>query len=94
MTGTVELLSSWNQHETLIQVVRSVTTFILAATIKVAPHLMSARTLETSRIVLLPSQDLRSVFNSDVRFARPIVTELVQRYRVASKSQKNLKLRT
>ena len=94
LTGSVELFSSWNRRETVMQVVRPVTTFILAATIKDAPYLMSARTLEKSRIVLVPSQDVRSVFMQDARFARAIVTELAQCYRVAIKSQKDLKLRT
>ena len=37
---------------------------------------------------------MRSVFSQDAQFARAIVTELAQCYRVAIKSQKNLKLRT
>lgn len=94
LSGSVELFSSWNRRETVMQVVRPVTTLILAATIKDAPYLMSARTLEKSRIVLLPSQDVRAVFTQDAQFARAIVTELAQCYRVAIKSQKNLKLRT
>ncbi|MCB1347829.1 MAG: helix-turn-helix domain-containing protein [Maritimibacter sp.] len=94
LTGSVELFSRWNRRETAMQVVRPVTTFILAATIKSAPYLMSARTLEKSRIVLLPSQDVRRVFIEDAEFARAVVTELAQCYRVVVKSQKDLKLRT
>ncbi|GKY89985.1 cyclic nucleotide-binding domain-containing protein [Sinisalibacter aestuarii] len=94
LSGSVELFSRWNGRETSIQVVCPVTTFILAATIKLAPYLMSARTLEKSRIVLLPSQDVRRVFAEDAEFARAIVTELAQCYRVMVKSQKDLKLRT
>jgi CRP/FNR family transcriptional activator FtrB len=74
--------------------VRPVSTFILAATIKNAPYLMSARTLEKSRIVLIPSQDVRAVFDVDGNFARAIVTELAQCYRSVIKAQKDLKLRT
>jgi CRP/FNR family transcriptional activator FtrB len=64
-------------------------TFILAATIKNAPYLMSARTLEKSRIVLIPSQDVRAIFDVDGNFARAIVTELAQCYRSVIKSQKD-----
>lgn len=94
LSGSVELYSSWNGRETMMMTVRPVSTFILAATIKDAPYLMSARTLEKSRIALIPSQDVRAVFDADHDFARAIVTELAMRYRSVVKSQKDLKLRT
>lgn len=73
---------------------RPVSTFILAATIRDAPYLMSARTLEKSRLVLIPSTDVRQVFVTDPSFARSIVTELAGAYRVVVKAQKDLKLRS
>lgn len=94
LSGSVELYSSWNRRETMMMTVRPVSTFILAATIKDAPYLMSARTLEKSRIALIPSQDVRAVFDTDHDFARAIVTELAMRYRSVVKAQKDLKLRT
>lgn len=94
LSGSVDLFASWNGHETSMATVRPVSTFILAATVKNAPYLMSARTLEKSRIVLIPSQDVRSVFDEDGNFARAVVTELGQCYRSVIKAQKDLKLRT
>ncbi|NNF25028.1 MAG: cyclic nucleotide-binding domain-containing protein [Rhodobacteraceae bacterium] len=94
ISGSVDLFSSWNGRETSLATVRPVSTFILAATIKNAPYLMSARTLEKSRIILLPSEDVRAVFDTDNAFARAIVTELSQCYRAVVKNTKNLKLRT
>ncbi|MEY1555813.1 helix-turn-helix domain-containing protein [Yoonia sp. R2331] len=94
LTGSVELTSMWNGRETSMATVRPVSTFILAATIKDAPYLMSAKTVEKSRIALIPSQDVRNVFDVDNNFARAIVTELAQCYRSVVKSQKDLKLRT
>jgi len=94
LTGSVDLYSSWNGRETSLATVRPVTTFILAASVNDAPYLMSARTLEKSRIILLPSEDVRAVFAKDSAFARAIVTELAQCYRAAIKSTKDLKLRT
>lgn len=94
LSGSVELFSSWNRSETSMATVRPVSTFILAATIKDAPYLMSARTLEKSRIALIPSQDVRAVFDIDAMFARAIVTELAQCYRSVVKNTKDLKLRT
>jgi CRP/FNR family transcriptional activator FtrB len=74
--------------------VRPVSTFILAATIKDASYLMSARTLEKSRVALVPSEDVLKVFDRDGAFARAIVTELAQCYRTLVKHTKDLKLRT
>lgn len=94
IAGSVDLFASWNGRETSLATVRPVSTFILAATIRDAPYLMSARTLEKSRIVLLPSEDVRSVFDNDNVFARAIVRELSQCYRAVVKNTKDLKLRT
>lgn len=94
LSGSVDLFASWNGRETSMATVRPVSTFILAATIRDAPYLMSARTIEKSRIALLPSQDVRAVFDSDNAFARAIVAELAQCYRAVVKNTKDLKLRT
>ncbi len=94
VSGSVDLYAMWNGRETSMATVRPVSTFILAATINNAPYLMSARTLEKSRIVLLPSEDVRAVFAKDHNFARAIVTELSFAYRTVIKTTKNLKLRS
>lgn len=94
VTGAVDLFSSWNGRESSMSTVRPISTFILAATINDAPYLMSARTLEKSRIVLIPSQDVRSVFEVDNAFARAVVTDLAQAFRRKVKTMKDQKLRT
>jgi CRP/FNR family transcriptional regulator, transcriptional activator FtrB len=94
LSGSIDLFSQWNGRDTSLATVRPVSTFILAATIRNAPYLMSARTLEKSRIVLIPSQDVRAIFDADGNFARAIVTELAQCYRSVIKAQKELKLRS
>ncbi|MDE0523915.1 MAG: helix-turn-helix domain-containing protein [Boseongicola sp.] len=94
LSGSVDLFSSWSGRETSMSTAWPVSTFILAATINDAPYLMSARTLEKSRVALIPSQDVRAVFGADQRFARAIVSELAQCYRSVIKAQKNLKLRS
>lgn len=94
VSGCVELFASWNRRETVMGTVGPVSTFILAATIRDARYLMSARTLERSRIVLLPSTDVRSVFDEDAGFARAVVVELALAYRTVVKTTKDLKLRT
>lgn len=94
LSGSVDLFSEWNGRETSMATVRPISTFILAATIRNAPCLMSARTLEKSRIALIPSEDVRAIFDADNEFARAMVKELAQCYRSVIKSQKDLKLRT
>ena len=94
LSGSAELYSTWNSRDTSLATVWPVSTFILAATIRDAPYLMSARTLEKSRIALLPSQDVRAIFARDANFARAIVSELAQCYRSVVKNTKDLKLRT
>lgn len=94
LSGSVDLFSIWNGRDTSMATVRPVSTFILAATIRDAPYLMSARTLEKSRIAMIPSQDVRAAFDADAGFARAIVDELAHCYRSVVKAQKDLKLRT
>ena len=74
--------------------VRPVSTFILAASVQELPYLMSARTIEKSRIALIPSQDVRAIFATDSAFAQAIVAELAQCYRSVVKNTKDLKLRS
>lgn len=94
LSGSVDLFAAWNERNTSMATVRPVSTFILAATINGASYLMSARTLEKSRIALIPSQEVRAIFDLDSGFARAIVTDLAQCYRSVIKAQKDLKLRT
>ena len=93
LSGSVSLYSTWNERETSMATVRPVSTFIIAASIKDAPYLMSAETLEKSRIVLVPSQDVRTIFEQDPHFAQAVVAELAENYRLLVKTTKNLKLR-
>lgn len=92
--GTVELFAGWNNRETTMATLAPVSTFILAATITDRPYLMSARTIEKSRIVLLPSQDVRRAFAEDRAFATAIVGELADCFRDTVRYTKNLKLRS
>ncbi|MDZ4137192.1 MAG: cyclic nucleotide-binding domain-containing protein [Paracoccaceae bacterium] len=92
--GSVELFAGWNGRETVMETICPISTFILAATIRDAPYLMSARTLEKTRVILLPSVDVRALFDVDAAFARAVVTELALCYRSAIKNTKNLKLRS
>jgi CRP/FNR family transcriptional regulator, transcriptional activator FtrB len=91
--GSVELFAKWNGRECTMGVIRPIGTFILAACIKDAPFLMSARTLQPSRMVLLPAPDLRSIFRRDSEFAFAVIEELAGDFRRVVRHAKSLKLR-
>jgi CRP/FNR family transcriptional regulator, transcriptional activator FtrB len=91
--GSVELFGTHDHHETTIDIIRPVTTFILAAVIRDAVYLKSARTLAPAQILMIPAQTVRDVFSRDAPFARAVVGELAERYRSLVRSLKNEKLR-
>lgn len=91
--GAVELFAEWGGNTCTMAVVQPVGTFILAACIKDAPYLMSARTLEKSRVILIPAPDLRAVFRRDPEFAVSTINELAGCYRAVVRHAKGLKLR-
>ncbi len=92
--GCVELYARSNGRESTMGIVRPVGTFILAAVLKDAVYLMSARTLGRAKVLLIPSQDVTQAFQEDGAFARAIVVELANCYRGVVKEHKALKLRT
>ncbi len=94
VSGMVELFAGWNERETSMAFLKSHDTFILAATIRDGPYLMSARTLTKSRLILIPSEDVRHVFDINTDFARSIVQEMAACYRASIRNMKNVKLRT
>lgn len=91
--GAVELFAGWGGNSCTMAVVQPVGTFILAACIKDAPYLMSARTLQKSRVILIPASDLRAVFRRDPEFAVSTINELAGCYRAVVRHAKGLKLR-
>ena len=92
--GCVELTAQANNRETTMAVLRPVSTFILAAVLREAVYLMSARTTEKSRVLMIPSENIHAVFERDAAFARAIVRELATCYRSVVKALKDHKLRT
>ena len=92
--GSVEMFASHGGHETTLDIMRPVTTFILAAVIRDEVYLKSARTLTPAQILMIPAQTMRDIFGRDAAFARAIVNELAERYRSVVRSLKSEKLRT
>lgn len=92
--GCVELFAAANGREATMAMVGPSESFILAAVLKDSPYLMSARTTEKSRILMIPAQNIRDAFEKDEAFARTIILELAECYRTVIEDYKNLKLRT
>jgi len=92
--GTVELFARHDGHETTLDILQPITTFILAAVVRDEVYLKSARTLTPARILMIPAQTVRDLFDRDCGFARAVVNELAARYRSIVRSLKNEKLRT
>jgi CRP/FNR family transcriptional activator FtrB len=92
--GRIELFASANNRDSTINIVEPIATFILAAAVRDAVYLMSARTLEPCRVLMIPSANVRDAFDKDPSFARAMAIELATRYREIVKALKNQKLRT
>jgi CRP/FNR family transcriptional activator FtrB len=92
--GAVELYSLHGGREATLAVRRPFDTFILAAVVRDMPYLASGRTIEPSRILMLPAAAVRTAFDRDGAFARAIVCELSQSFRGVMKELKSHKLRT
>lgn len=92
--GMVELYAEWNGQTVVMGMVQPVTTFILAACVQDSPYLMSARTIERSRIILLPVGKFREQMRTDSELAMAAMEELALGYRTMVRHAKNLKLRS
>lgn len=86
--GLVEIYTEQTGGEWGISLINPVSTFILAAVVSDQPYLNSARTLADSRVLLIPAQRVRAVFDQDVAFARIVARELAIAYRSSIKKLK------
>lgn len=93
LDGQVELHGTWNDHETVLTILRPISTFILAAVVLDAAALMSARTLERCEILMIPGDAIRTAMRLDPRFAMSVSRDLAGCYRGLVRNIKNIKLR-
>ena len=94
VNGSVEFFSARRERETTLSFLKPPGAFILAAVVLDQLYLKSARTTESSVVVLIPARAVRDVFGKDPAFARAVVAELAFRYRGLVKDLKNQRLRT
>jgi CRP/FNR family transcriptional regulator, transcriptional activator FtrB len=92
--GLVEIYTEQNGAEWGISLVHPVSTFILAAVVGDQPYLNSARTLAESRVLLIPAQRVRAIFDQDLTFARIVARELAFAYRASIKKLKGYMARS
>jgi CRP/FNR family transcriptional regulator, transcriptional activator FtrB len=92
--GLAEIYTEQNGGEWGIHLISPVTTFILAAVVSDQPYLNSARTLADSRVLLIPAQRVRDIFDRDVAFARVVARELAFAYRSSVKKLKGYMARS
>jgi CRP/FNR family transcriptional regulator, transcriptional activator FtrB len=94
LEGAVELFCRHDGKETIIDVIRPISAFALAAVMGELPYLASGRTLEASRILFIPAEVVRGLFGQDSGFAWAIIRELAGGFRDMIKEVKNQRLRT
>ena len=91
--GLVALEASDADRSTVIEILEPLSTFVLAAVIREAPYLVAARTLERSRILMIPAENVHAVFAEDAAFARSMVVELARGFRGLMRRLQDQKLR-
>jgi CRP/FNR family transcriptional activator FtrB len=94
LDGLIEMSSSSNGDDTVIEVLAPVNLFILAAVLNDDVCLQSARTLTAARILMIPASLIRELLGDDQGFMKAVVFELASAYRRTVKELKNQKLRT
>lgn len=92
--GCVELYARSNGREVAMAIVRPARSFILDAVLADAVYLMSARTHQKSRILLIPAENVRVEFSSHQGFTQAVIEELIGCYRGVVREHKEMKLRT
>jgi CRP/FNR family transcriptional activator FtrB len=93
LEGQVELHGTWNDHDTVMTILRPVSTLILAAVVLDTAALMSARTLERCEILMIPGDAIRTAMRLDSHFAMAVSRDLAGSYRGVVRNMKNIKLR-
>lgn len=93
LDGQVELHGTWNDRETVLSILRPVSTFILAAVVLDTDALMSARTLERCEILMIPGDAIRTAMRLDSRFGMAVSRDLAGAFRGMVRCNKNMKLR-
>ena len=91
--GLIELFASNADRDSTLAIVEPVSSFILAALVTDQPFLMAARTLKSSRVMLIPAGLLRDVIKQDGALMQQAMRELAVGYRHMVRALTDMKLR-
>lgn len=91
--GLVELYTTNADRDSTLAIIEPVSTFILAALVTDQRFLMAARTIQPSRIMLIPSGILRDVIKKDDALIQQTMRELAVGYRTMVRALTDMKLR-
>jgi CRP/FNR family transcriptional activator FtrB len=95
LSGQVGLTARSSEgRSTVVEVLRAVDVFFLAAVLTDAPYLMGAIALERSRLLLVPAPALRGLVDDSLPLARAMLAALSRHYRMLARQVADLKLRT
>ena len=92
--GQVELFAQANNREGTMTLIKPVSTFVLASALSDGAYQLSARTLQSSQILMIPAENVRATMAIDSNFAEKAVVELASCYHGVVRAYKNIKLRT
>lgn len=81
LEGLLEIFTEQGGADLGISLVRPVSTFLPAAVVGDQVYLHSVRTLQNSRVLLIPADRARALFEHDAAFARIVAREVSWAYR-------------
>ncbi len=81
LDGLLEIFTEQNGVDWGISLVEPTSTFLPAAVVGDQVYLHSVRTLKESRVLLIPAERVRAMFEHDAAFARVVARELSSAYR-------------
>lgn len=91
--GRVGLMGvGMDDRQVVVEFMEPGESFILAAVLTDAPYLMAARTIQRSRVLLIPAGTLREHVSANGRLAAAMLASLSRHYRMMVRQVKDLKL--
>lgn len=95
LSGRVALLADASEaHTTVIEFFSQGEVFVAAAAVLNLPYLISAKVIEDSRILMIPSETFRRALAAEHTLALAMVNTLARHWRVLVRQIKDLKLRS
>lgn len=95
LSGSVQLSASApDGREAVVELLRPVDAFLLAAVLTAQPYLMSAKTLEDTLLLLIPCDVLLGELAVDRMFTLTVLGSMAGQYRRLVRQIKDLRLRT